>query len=702
MSFPILNVALRLEEDVVLARQRTREITKSLGFDTQQQTRVATAVSEIARNAIRYAGGGEVHFWLEGQTRPQLLMVRITDKGPGIPNPEQILSGGYKSHSGLGLGLLGTQRLMDRLVIETRPGHTTVTAGKLLPREAPLFTQATLPKLPPSPAVDLLEEFRGQNRELLVLLDELRVRQADLVRLNRELEDTNRGVVALYSELEEKADSLRRADDVKSRFLSNMSHEFRTPLNSMLALSRMLLDRSDGPLNPEQEKQVGFIRKSAENLSELVNDLLDLARVEAGKSVIRKTEFDAGNLFAALRGMLRPLLLTSSVALIFEEPAKDFPSLYTDEGKVSQILRNFISNALKFTERGEIRVAAHYRHDSDQVTFSVCDTGIGIDEQDQAAIFEEFTQIENAIQKRVKGSGLGLPLSRSLAELLGGSVSVESKIGEGSTFSVHLPRVLGAVPAKEPEVNLPSQPNLQPVLVVEDDAETRMIYQNHLRGSQFQFLGARTTREARNLLLTVPPVAILLDLVLESEDTWQLLAQLKSDSATASIPVVVVTNVPDQAKVLALGADYFVQKPIVREHLLSLLHTACGNVAPRKLMLVNADETERYILKQRAVSSGSQVLETGSSTAALGLARRELPDLIILEVAMPGIPSTEILYRLKSDHLTAQLRVAIIASRALTGTEAELFRSYAVPVFSPSDYDGLFAHWSQLTNGVAH
>src|SRR5262249_20502651 len=208
------------------------------------------------------------------------------------------------------------------------------------------------------PREDALEEVRQQNQELLRTLGELQKRQTELRQLNRELEDTNRGVVALYAELDEKADYLRRASEMKSRFLSNMSHEFRTPLNSIQSLARLLLDRSDGDLMPEQEKQVSYIRKAAEDLTELVNDLLDLAKVEAGKVIVRPTEFEAGPLFGALRGMLRPLLThNASVALVFEEPV-GVPTLNTDESKVSQILRNFISNALKFTERGEVRVSA--------------------------------------------------------------------------------------------------------------------------------------------------------------------------------------------------------------------------------------------------------------------------------------------------------------------------------------------------------
>ena len=202
-----------------------------------------------------------------------------------------------------------------------------------------------------------LRELEQQNRELLSTLEQLNLRQSELVQLNKELEETNRGVVALYAEINDKADYLQRASELKSKFLSNMSHEFRTPLNSILALSRILLDRLDGDLTREQEKQVQFIRRSADNLLELVNDLLDLAKVEAGKITVRPVHFDVGVLFGSLRSVLKPLLVSQRVELVFEDP-EGIPPLFSDESKVAQILRNFISNALKFTERGEVRVCA--------------------------------------------------------------------------------------------------------------------------------------------------------------------------------------------------------------------------------------------------------------------------------------------------------------------------------------------------------
>src|SRR5262250_898781 len=441
MTPRVLTVALQFEADVVLARQRARQIARLLGFEAQDQTRIATSVSEIARNAFRYAGGGKVEFGVEGRTAPQLFEIVVTDQGPGIDRLSDILEGRYRSSTGM--GIVGARRLMDQFEVTSAAGRgTQIVLRKLVPPGSPVLGPVRVATLGEELAREVprgpLEEIQRQNQELIQALDELRRRQEELEHLNRELEDTNRGVVALYAELDEKADHLRRADELKSRFLSNMSHEFRTPLNSITALSHLLLERVDGPLTAEQVKQVSFIRQGATALTDLVNDLLDLAKVEAGKIIVRPVEFEAENMFGALRGMLRPLLVNESLMLVFE-PAEGIPPLYTDEGKVSQILRNFISNALKYTERGEVRVRAVHHAAADTVSFEVADTGIGIAAEEQERIFEEFVQVENPLQQRIKGTGLGLPLSRRLAELLGGRVTVRSAIGMGSVFTAVIP-----------------------------------------------------------------------------------------------------------------------------------------------------------------------------------------------------------------------------------------------------------------------
>ena len=260
--------------------------------------------------------------------------------------------------------------------------------------------------------------------------------------LRSELEETNRGVLALYSELEEQADQLRQATELKSRFLAYMSHEFRTPIGAIRSIARLLLDHVDGPLTPEQERQVGFIQQTAAEFAEMVDDLLDLAKVEAGRVEISPAWFEMVDLFSALRGMFKPVLTNEGVILVFEEP-QDIPQLYTDDRKLSQILRNFVSNALKFTQRGEVRVSVE-RIAGDRVRFSVRDTGIGIAPEFHASIFEDYSQVQSALQKRLRGTGLGLSLSKRLAELLGGSVAVESEPGRGSVFSLTIPAQLGA------------------------------------------------------------------------------------------------------------------------------------------------------------------------------------------------------------------------------------------------------------------
>jgi signal transduction histidine kinase len=428
----ILNVALSGEQDVVLVRQRARQVSALLGFSQQDQVRIATAVSEVARGACQLGFGGRAVFHVREHGARQCLDMTIA-AGPsaaGAALPDE--------------AVVTAHRLMDECTVGAdERGVPTVTMCKALPAQAHVGA-ARLAELGAqlardNPVANSYLEVHQQNQELAATLAELRERQEDLMGLTRELEDTNRGIVALYAEIEDKAERLRKADEMKSRFLSNTSHELRTPLSSIRALARLLLDRLDGDLTQEQERQVRFIESAANDLSELVNDLLDLAKIEAGKVDALLAPVVVDNLFRALKGMLRPLVDEARVELVFETP--DFDEAFeSDEGKISQVLRNFISNALKFTEQGSVRVSASWNRELDTITFAVTDSGIGISPDNLQLIFEEFSQIEHPLQRRSKGTGLGLPLCRKLAELLGGRVEVESQVGIGSTFSLILPR----------------------------------------------------------------------------------------------------------------------------------------------------------------------------------------------------------------------------------------------------------------------
>jgi signal transduction histidine kinase/CheY-like chemotaxis protein len=672
MSTRILSVGLQQESDVVLARQRARQIAAQLGFAALEQTQIATAVSEIARNAYEYTGGGLVEYALTGKTAPQVLEIRVSDKGKGIANLPSILAGEHKSQTGMGIGIMGAQRLMDQFHIRSKPGQgTVVELLKILPRRKELLKTQALSKI----AEELLRQQPGdttgelhrQNRELLLSLQDLRRQREELAHLNQELQDTNRGVVALYAELDERAEHLRRADELKTRFLSNMSHEFRTPLNSILALSRFLLDGTDGKLSEEQTKQVGFIRKSAENLSELVNDLLDLAKVEAGKTVVRPSEFSVQSLFGALRGMLRPLLAGDAVSLSFEETV-DIPALETDEGKVSQILRNFISNALKFTERGEVRVTATYLPEADRVTFSVSDTGIGIAPDNHEAIFQEFAQVENPLQHKYKGTGLGLPLSKRLAELLGGEIALQSQTGMGSTFSLVIPRVYRA-PAGQQDAMIADklEPNRMTIVALDDNPADLAILQTMLRGSSYQLVATRSIAETRRAALQHRPCALILDVMVGDDFSWGLLTDIKNTPELADVPILVISGVEDAAKANALGADAFSAKPLERGWLLESLDRLVKGEQRTRVLVIDDDEVFRYVIRQELTTDNIRVLEAATGSNGLERLGQERFDLILLDLDLPDISGYEVLARMAGD--TGELPPVVVVSGMLLGPQ---------------------------------
>jgi signal transduction histidine kinase/DNA-binding response OmpR family regulator len=639
----------------------------------------------------------------KARARPSFWWCGVSDKGPGIEDVERILSGRYRSSTGMGIGLIGAHRLMDRVEIRTAPGAgTDVTLRKMLPPRAPLITalrvNELVQELTTKPPVGAHEELQQQNQELLRALSELRERHEELMHLNRELEDTNRGVVALYAELDEKADHLRRADEMKSKFLSNMSHEFRTPLNSIRALSKILLDQLDGPLTAEQDKQVRFIAKAADDLTELVNDLLDLAKIEAGKIEVRPVEFEVANLFSALRGMLRPLLVSDDVKLVFEDPPASLV-MYNDEGKVSQILRNFISNAIKFTERGEVRVTATPSADGRRVVLSVTDTGIGIREEDQARIFEEFTQVANPLQGRVKGTGLGLPLCRRLARLMHGEVDVESRFGVGSTFTATLPlyyddRVSAATVTSPLEVEL--DPALVPVLIVEDEPETQFIYAKLLKNTRYQPLAARTLREAREIMSRVRPRCVILDVLLRGEDSWRWLNELKTNPETASVPVLMATKVEDERKALALGADSYFVKPLSRVALLDRLNTLVG----RDVLVIDDDPAARYLLQKLIGDNRTRVIEAEDGHSGLRAARAARPAMIFLDLQLPDSNGEDVLGAIRRDSDLRQVPVAIVTSRSLSDEERSRLGEQAQAVLQKSELNADTARAILSRNGL--
>lgn len=543
-------VDLRSEDDVVRAHQTTRTVAGQVGFSTFEQTRIATAMSEIARNALGYAGGGSVTLALDDAR--EVLTIIVSDRGRGIPELPAILAGERKSSTGLGVGIPGARRLMDAFEIESSTSGTRVEMSKRIPRRAAKVDPARVGALKLQLAGQLADE---PSQEIRRLQRDVAERDQRLVELTDELTETNRGVMALHAELEDRAEYQRRAIELRTRLLSEMGHELRTPLHSLSTISQFLIDRLDGELNAEQDKQVRIIHDVAESLTSYVNDLLDLARTEAGRALVHATAFDVDGVLKALRRILTPLV-PSGVALRFDvEPG--LPVLTSDEQKLSQILRNLVGNALKFTERGSVtvrarRIAPATELDVEAVAFEVEDTGVGIAPEHHELVFREFAQVDGHIQPRMRGSGLGLPLSRRLAELLGGTLTLQSALGAGSTFRLTLPIACGDASAVAPTdaapVVTPARPKAgQPrILVIDDDLASRYVLRRWL-ADRYQVEEAMSGHDGLARAVGRPD-AIFLDVVMPDLTGFEVLEQLKADPVTRDIPVVVYTA-------LVLGAN---------------------------------------------------------------------------------------------------------------------------------------------------
>ena len=515
-----------------------------------------------------------------------------------------------------------------------------------------------------------LSEVSTLHRETERQQRELKRRAEELARLNRELEESNRGVRSLHVALDEKAESLQLVAEVKSRVVANVSHEFRTPLHSILGLSKVLLNPINGPLSSEQEKQVQFIRNSAEALFELVNDLLDLSKMEAGKTTLRHSRFVVSDLLSALRGMMKPLLPPDSpVELRIVEPEEPL-ELETDESRLSQVLRNLVSNAVKFTEAGHVTVSVA-PGPRDTVVFSVQDTGIGIAPENHDRVFEEFSQVDSPLQRKVKGTGLGLPLARKLTEVLGGNLGLKSTLGQGATFTVTIPRVHTEV-AEMTGMTRRSEhldPSRAPVLVLEDDRQTLFLYEKYLARSGFQVLPVRSTEEARRVMERVRPAAMVLDVMLEGETSWNFLADMKNSEATRDIPVLVVTVTDREQKARALGADEFWLKPVDEVRLQKKLSAMARNGPVERLLLIDDDDVHRYLLKQLLKDLPYVLMEASGGKEGVRLAREQAPHLIFLDFVLPDITAFDVLDELKADPRTRDIPVILHTSHELQDDE---------------------------------
>jgi signal transduction histidine kinase len=433
MSTAITRVEIRDELDVVHVRQRSRLIAEILGFDRNDQTRLSTAVSEIARNAYQYAGGGDVEFLVDSTAPAQVFAITVRDRGPGIKDLQAILEGRYVSRTGMGLGIIGARRLLDRCDVETKPGQgTTVSLGNTLPPTAPAVTPAVLRRiaeaLAAARAESPLEEMRAQNQELFAALDQLRQREEELSRVKHELAHTNTGMIALYSDLEQKHRDLEAVNKELEAFSYSVSHDLRTPLRSIDGFSLALLEDYAERLDECGKKYLSHVRESAQNMGELIDGLLALARVT--RSELRREEVDLSRLARDIGVRLhRDLGSTRRVEFLVEEGlcAKG------DARLLENVLDNLLGNAWKFTsKRPEARIEVGKSLQGDGPAFFVRDNGAGFDMTYADKLFGTFQRLHATAE--FEGHGIGLATVQRIVRRHGGRIWSEGKVGVGATF----------------------------------------------------------------------------------------------------------------------------------------------------------------------------------------------------------------------------------------------------------------------------
>jgi len=498
------------------------------------------------------------------------------------------------------------------------------------------------------------EELQSANEELQQHYEELELSQEELLTSNEELSQANDRVI--------------EADRLKSEFLANMSHELRTPLNSVIALSGILLARMDGDLTEEQEKQVKIIKKSGKNLLELINDILDLSKIESGKMEISLEEFYIEDVVNDDRAMVTPLASEKEINISFIKN-EEIPVIRSDRNKVKQILLNLLSNAVKFTPAGgSITIDATGR--DGRVELRVTDTGIGIAKENLDKIFEEFRQIDGSSTREYGGTGLGLAITRRFVKLLGGEIRVESEIGKGSTFIINIPVTLDGV---EPLTVVASRidPGRKTILAVDDDPSVIYVLKKYLEGEGYQVVPAHNGAEAIRLAREVKPFAITLDIMIPGRDGWEVINELKGDPATEHIPIVVISILDNKSLGFSLGVTEYLTKPVERNTVLNalgrLMSPRCiGMDCTPNVLLVDDDPIHIMAMKAVLADSGYKVTVAPGGKEAIEVLKEATPCAVILDIMMPEVDGFMVLEELKKRKETRDIPVIILTAKDIT------------------------------------
>lgn len=476
-----------------------------------------------------------------------------------------------------------------------------------------------------------------------------------------------------FKEQQETAERLKEIDKLKTQFLANMSHELRTPLNSIIGFSRVILKGIDGPLTEMQKADLTSIHNSGQHLLGLINNILDLSKIEAGKMELNFAETEIEPIIKAVTSTALALVKDKDITLHQEIP-DDLPKVWADTTRIRQIVLNLVSNACKFTDEGTI--ITQVRTENEKVIFSVTDSGIGIPEDQMASIFEEFTQVDASTTRKVGGTGLGLPISRYFVEMHHGEIWVESEVGKGSTFSFNIPIKPSSDEEPSPSLdellmndNLDTAKKL--VVAIDDDPGVITLYQRFLEKQNYEVIGITDSENIVSQVKEYDPCAILLDVVLPTKDGWTILKDLKDDPFTKDIPVIMCSIISDKNRGFSLGAANYLTKPISENKLVDAIKQLDGQHKQEIKVVVIDDQADDILLIRRILEAQSNynIIEANNGKEGLSLIKSKEPDLVILDLNMPEMDGFATIEALKEDEKTRAIPIIIVSGQELNQDE---------------------------------